>query len=695
MLVFLLLYAPDDGGTGEGIALVLSGGGARGLAHIGVLKALEEEGVRVCGLAGTSMGALISGLYACGYNAAQLDSIAADIDWLHLFSSAPEPRMALLPDRIRKREDLVTLSLQGLTPVIPASAVSNMRVGLLLSSLTGPTQVIRGTSFDSLPIPLRVVAVDIPECRRVVFQAGDLSRALLASMAIPAVFPAIREGEMLLVDGGVFDNLPVDAAAKAWPGLPVLAVDVGTGYRDSFPDNPSILEVGNYTFDALSRRVNEQHAVESDWYFAPDLHDKRIWSFGSRDSLVRWGYEQTRDWLAGHPEIPRGDPGKPPWNPGVFTVRNIMISGNHRVSFSAVSAWLSLSRGDSVTPEILRRVSEELYASNLFENLRFRMYPGGSEGEVDVAFTLKENIPAFLGIGMTYHSDYGLDSRITIEHRNAFNRGMNGLVNAGGGQRYVFLEGAINTGSGGGYTKLEGSMHQIKGEEPAADGSSPVRVWSDHSLSLSFGRTVSWFGITELGAGWFGRRYSGSSGEGYPALFVRAAADTRDDPTAMAPGTSVTLFFSASPQPGHVHHLFKWRLDGIVDTPGNFTSGVSTWGQLLTGDSYDWQYSRCTADRAIPGYRWNSLPSRQRTAAEIFVQHPLAGPVSIGAKGAAAWDFEAIGNPWDGALHHGYGAFLQMNVPGGSVKLSVGRPDEGPVRWVVSMGSHYSFGPGR
>lgn len=694
LLISRLLYASAEG-SGEGVALVLSGGGARGLAHIGVLKALEEEGVRVSALAGTSMGALMAGLYACGYNAAQLDSIAASIDWSRLFSSVPEARMALFPDRIRGREDLATLSLRGLTPVIPASAVSNMRVGLLLSSLTGPVQVNRGMSFDSLPIPLRVVAVDIPECRRVMFRAGDLSRALLASMAIPAVFPAVREGEMLLVDGGVFDNLPVDAAAKAWPGLPVLAVDVGTGYPDSFPENPSILDVGNYTFDALSRRVNDQHAVDPDWYFAPDLHEERIWSFSSRDSLVRWGYDQTRDWLAGHPDIPRGASGRAPFSPGVFTVRNIMISGNRRVSFSAVSAWLSLSRGDSVSPEVLRRVSEELYASNLFENLRFRMYPGGSDDEVDVAFTLKESNPASLGIGITYHSDYGLDGRVTIDHRNTFNRGMNGLVNAGGGEHYAFLEGSINTVAGGNYLRLEGSMHQIKGEEPETDGTSPVRIWADHHLSLSSGRTVSWFGITETGVGWFGRRYSGFSREGYPALFIRAAADTRDNPTAMAPGTSVELLFSVSPQPGHVHNLFQWGVDGIINTLGNSTSGASTWGQLLTGDNYPWQYARSTADRAIPGYRWNSLPSRQKAAAGAFIQRPLAGPVNIGIQGDAVWDFQSVGNPGDGALHYGYGAYLQMNVPGGSAKLSVGIPDDGPVRWVVSMGSNYSFGPGR
>ena len=691
-LIFLL---SAQAFAADGITLVLSGGGARGLAHIGVLMALEEEGVPIRALAGTSMGALLAGLYACGYNAAQLDSIAESLDWNHLFSAVPETRMALLPERIRGRQDLITLSLRGLVPVIPTGAVSNMRVGLLLSSLTGPAQVQRGNSFDSLPIPLRVVAVDIPTCRRVMFSSGDLSRALLASMAIPAVFPAIREGDMLLVDGGVFDNLPVDAAVKAWPESPVLAVDVGTSYPDSFPEYPSILEVGNYTFDAMSKRVNSEHMAVPDWYFAPDLDDAKLWSFGELDSLVAWGYQQAQSWLAAHPEVPRGAPPRAPLSIPVFRMRNLLISGNQRVSFSAINAWLTISRGDSVTPEVMRDVSEELYASSLFESVRLRLYPGASVNEVDVAFTLRESNPASLGIGLTYHSDYGLDGRITIDHRNTFNRGMNGLINAGGGGNYAFLEGSINTGAGRGYVRLEGGLHQIKAEEPDAEGNTPTRVWTDHHISVSSGRTVSWFGLMETGVGWFGRRYSGFTREGFPALFLRATADTRDNPTATTPGTRLSLEFSVCPQPGHSHNLFNWSLDGIAGSRRGFTSGVNTWGQILTGRNYPWQLSRCTAESSIPGYKWNSLPSRQRLGAGIFLQHKLVGPINAGLNGGASWDYESISSPGTGELRYGYGAYLQMNVPGGSARLAMGVPEDGPIRWTVSMGSDYSFGPGR
>ncbi|MFO7626213.1 MAG: patatin-like phospholipase family protein [Candidatus Fermentibacteraceae bacterium] len=696
LLISLLLLTTMRGlHASDGIALVLSGGGARGLAHIGVLMALEEEGVPIRALAGTSMGALISGLYACGYNASQLDSIAKSVDWNRMFSSAPDARMALLPDRIRGRQDLITLNLRGLMPLIPSSAVSNMRVGLLLSSLTGPLQVQRGSSFDSLPIPLRVVAVDIPSCRRVMFRSGDLSRALLASMSIPAAFPAVREGGMLLVDGGVFDNLPVDAAVKAWPDLPALAVDAGFEYPDSFPDEPSLLDVGSYVYEALSKRVNDQHMTEPAWYFRPDLGDTKLWSFDSIDSLVQWGYTQTIDWLAQNPDIPRGAPPREPFTAPVYTLRNVLVTGNRRVSFRAINAWLLLERGDSILPVTVRDASEELYASTLFENLRFRMYPGDTPDNVDIAFTLKEKNPSSLGIGLTYHSDYGLDGRVTIDQRNTFNRGMTGIVNVGGGDRYAFLEGSLNTRAGQNYFRLEGSLYQIKAEEQRRDGTSPERIWTNHTLAISSGRTVSWFGLTETGIGWFGRRYSGSSNEGFPAVFIRATADTRENPSAMAPGTSLSLGYSVCPQPSHRHNQFTWNFEGMADMGYGFTSGISTWGQILTGRNYSWQDSRSTSECSIPGYRWNTLPTRQRTAASVLLQHKLLGPVSAGLTTAATWDYESTSDPGDGDLHYGVGAYLQMNVPGGSAKLSVGLPDEGSIRWTVSMGSDYSFGPGR
>lgn len=317
----------------QGVALVLAGGGAKGLAHIGVLRALEEEGVRISALAGTSMGALMAGLYSCGYTAEQLDSLTRSLDWEHLFSSAPESRLTFLPDRIRGRQDLVSLTLRGLTPSLPPSAVSNMRVGFLLSAMTGPIQVMKGMSFDSLRIPLRVVASDLISRDRIIFREGHLYERQLASMAIPGVFPPMEDDSLLLVDGGIFDNMPVDAAVKTWDDLPVLAVSLDSAEAVEYPSDPSLLTVTGMTYEALSARANEHYYEDPDWLLTLDVHGAEVWSFSETDSLIEWGYIQCREWLQEHPEIPRTIVrSRPGWTPPPLTVRNILFSDRCRTS---------------------------------------------------------------------------------------------------------------------------------------------------------------------------------------------------------------------------------------------------------------------------------------------------------------------------------------------------------------------------
>ena len=253
--------------------MVLSGGGARGFAHVGVLLALQEENVCIRSVTGASMGSLIGGLYSCGYSPAYIDSMVRNTDWSLLFSSKPDSRLTLLPLRLSASHDILSLQVKGFSPLLPRSAVSTQRVGSLLSSLTSPVQVETGLNFDALPIPLRLVAFDLVSYERIVHSSGYLAQCQLSSMAVPAVFPAVRMGDLLLVDGGVGDNLPVDVAAETWD-YPVLAVDISSGSPD-IPEIPTMVQVGSLTYSALSARVNNIYSAEPDFYFRPDLHDAK------------------------------------------------------------------------------------------------------------------------------------------------------------------------------------------------------------------------------------------------------------------------------------------------------------------------------------------------------------------------------------------------------------------------------------
>ena len=681
-----------------GVALVLAGGGARGLAHIGFLKALEENRIRVSAIAGTSMGALMAGLYACGYSADQLDSLCSEINWNHLFSSEPEPRLTFLPDRIRDRQDLLNLNLRGLTPSLPQSAVTNMRVGFLLSGMTGPAQVQKGFSYDSLRIPLRVVASDLASRNRVFFDKGALWEHQLASMAIPGVFPPVQVDSMLLVDGGMFDNMPVDVAEKVWPGIPVLAVNVGNANPVEFPDAPSLFTVTGMTFTALSSRVNELYYREPEWLFTPDLHGAHVWSFDETDSLIAWGYSQGMEWIAANPDLPVGAPERHPWHPPDFILRNILFTGNTNVSILAIDRWLTLAQGDTLNTFSAMEAAENIYASGLFSMVRFSMRPAGEQGTANLAFELTEKDPGSLGLGISYNNDFGLDARITIEHNNTFNRGVRSIINTGGGSGYAFAEFAsfTNTRQRDRYMSIAGSISQIKGWEPDGEGGNFLRTWTDHSTSLNLGRPFSWFGMMELSAGLRSRAYSGAGfTQSYPLLSVSVLGDSRENPTAAAPGTRLFMQAEWSPARDNTHYSLNWDIGRRNPLPNGFQGGLYTWGSLLWGDNYSWQESRLTASRGIPGYRWNSLPTRERVAGGFSFSRKTIGPVFTGMEAAGTYDFDSFSGYRDGDLRWGVGLNANVNIPGGTASLGPGWNDEGKTRWTFSYGSDYSFGPGR
>ncbi|MCX7032643.1 MAG: patatin-like phospholipase family protein [Arenimonas sp.] len=217
--------APGD--TRPRIGLVLGGGGARGFAHVSVLKELERQRIPVDCIAGTSMGALVGGLYASGMTAADIEREMRALDWPRMFNDRLER-----PQRTyrRKRDD--DLSLIPAKPgigndglKIAPGVLSGERVLLLLERLTQPVAT-RG-DFNTLPIPFRAVATDLNTGQAVVLGSGNLALAMRASMSIPGVFKPVIVDKRVLVDGGLANQVPVDVV-RAMGADVVIAVDVGT-----------------------------------------------------------------------------------------------------------------------------------------------------------------------------------------------------------------------------------------------------------------------------------------------------------------------------------------------------------------------------------------------------------------------------------------------------------------------------------
>ena len=274
------------------VCLVLSGGGALGLAHVGVLQVLEELHVPVDCIAGTSMGAIVGGLYAAGYSADELASVSLGMDWRELLRDAPDRRD--LPYR-RKVDDLTYLTrwelgFSGGKLRMPSGLVPGQKLQVALRVLALRAAGI--DDFDRLPVPFRAVAADIETGETVVLGRGDLAEALRASMAFPGLFSPVEVDGRLLVDGGVVANLPVETA-RAMGAEVVIAVDLGDPLS-SLGRPESIAGILSRTSAFLTRLNVEKSLADVDILLHPSLGDLGLLDFHAAPEILSQGAAAAR-----------------------------------------------------------------------------------------------------------------------------------------------------------------------------------------------------------------------------------------------------------------------------------------------------------------------------------------------------------------------------------------------------------------
>ncbi|MDX2428068.1 MAG: patatin-like phospholipase family protein [Xanthomonadales bacterium] len=277
------------------IGLVLGGGGARGYAHVGVLKKLEEMRIPYDYIAGTSMGSIVGGFLATGMESEELAQVVRDADWDDLFKDKT-PREDL-PFRRKADDDLglygPKLGIGKDSSLLPKGVVSGQKVIFMFESVS--SQRVNTTDFDQLPIPYRAIATDIVTGKMVVIGTGELSMAMRASMSVPAVFDPVQLDDALLVDGGLVRNLPVDVARDMGADV-VIAVDVGTKLAGKDEINNALAIVYQMTGLLTVSNTNRQLETlgEGDVLITPDIGDK-IGSadFGKLDEAIPLGYAAT------------------------------------------------------------------------------------------------------------------------------------------------------------------------------------------------------------------------------------------------------------------------------------------------------------------------------------------------------------------------------------------------------------------
>jgi NTE family protein len=430
------------------IGLVLSGGGARGGAHLGVIKALEELRVPIDVVAGTSIGAAIGGLYASGMTVDELEAFVAGIDWDAAFLNTTPRRLKSFR---RKREDDLFLLQQrpgidekGIS--LPTGVVQGQVIDTIMSRVTLPVAAV--DDFDKLAIPFRAVAGDLETGEAVVLGTGNLARAIRASMAVPAVLTPIELDGRLLVDGGIAMNLPVEVA-QGMGAERIIAIDISDKLK-SREEIRSVVDVtGQLTTLLMAQGMAKQFArlAEADILLTPEFAEEfSSVSFGRLAETIDTGYQWTMERselflpyqlspedYAAH-KAARLDPRAKE----LPTIDFVRITDSTPLAESVIEARIQdVEIGQPLDFDQLERSLNRVYGLGIYQNVRYAIVEDAGQQGIDLDFTERSWGPNYVQLGLRYSSASDEEARFGIS-ASFLKTGLNDL---GGEWRATFLLG--------------------------------------------------------------------------------------------------------------------------------------------------------------------------------------------------------------------------------------------------------------
>jgi len=416
------------------IGLVLSGGGARGAAHVGVLRVLEELRIPVDAVAGTSMGSIVGGLYAAGLSPDEMERALTGVDW----NDALTDRSArdLLSYR-RKQDDLafavkIRLGLRGWKPSLPLGFVKGQKLEVLLRSFVVPVATVK--DFDDLVVPFRAVAADLSNMEAVVLESGDLVRAMRASMSVPGVFAPVELDGRLLIDGGVANNLPVDVVRGMGVDV-VIAVDIGTPLARLDELTSPIAVTGQMTTGMMERETSlrRESLTERDLLIVPGLEGFGSAAFTKAGEIIPRGEAAARAAAEG---LRRYALSEAAWteyrarrrtpDPSLPMVREVRLVHDTALADSYLEELLTVRAGQPLDLAELDLDLRRLYGLDLFERVGYELLPV-PEGGVILEIQAKQRRSGrdYMQFGMALSSDFENDALWNILarlNRYALNR---------------------------------------------------------------------------------------------------------------------------------------------------------------------------------------------------------------------------------------------------------------------------------
>ncbi|WP_295483396.1 patatin-like phospholipase family protein [Pseudomonas sp. SC11] len=713
----LVLHAADA--ARPKVGLVLSGGAARGLAHIGVLKALEEQGVRIDAIAGTSMGAVVGGLYASGYSIEELEHLALTLDWQQALSDAP-PRKDV-PFR-RKQDDRDFLVRQKLSfrddgsLGLPLGVIQGQNLSLLLESKLAHTADIR--DFDKLPIPFRAVATDIASGEKVVFRRGHLPQVVRASMSIPAVFAPVELDGRLLVDGGMVDNIPLDVVREMGVDLAIV-VDIGTPLR-SRKQLATVVDVLNQSITLMTRRNSEEQLASlgrEDILVQPPLSAFGVTDFGRAQDMIDAGYRATRALdarlaglrQAGDAELAVAR--SPRQRTPVITA--IKVENDSKVSDEVIRYYIRQPIGEPLALDRLQTDMGTLYGLDYFDRVQYRVVHKGDDNTLVINARGRRGGTDYLRLGLNLSDDMRGDSAFNLgaSYRvNGINRlGAEWLTRAQiGDQQELYSEFYQPLDVGSRYFVAPYLSLGSQNIEATLDND-PVAEYrlERYGFGLNLGRQIGTYGEVRLGVGkaWGEAEVrigdqslpKVSFNEGFYEL--KYSFDTFDNVYFPHSGEDIGLSlrkFDRSLDSDSDYRQWQFHLDKALSYGANTWVLGGRYGRTLDDTEVVTSSFVLGGARQLSGFRQDSLSGQnislmrmvyyRRLTPRAYV--PLDLPLYLGGslERGRAWNND---NDFDSGYINAASVFLGLETPLGPLNISYGINTEHQKAVYLNLGSSF------
>ena len=402
------------------IGLIFSGGSAKGLAHIGVLKVLEEAGIRPDYIGGASMGAIVGGLYAIGYSADSLQKIVSSADWPFLLGDEISRRNLTLEEKEDVDRFVISFPIKENKIKIPSGVINGENIEEMLNTLCAPVYNIR--DFSRFQIPFMCVATDIETGKEVDFYSGYLPKVIRASMSIPSIFNPIEINNTLLVDGGLVNNFPV-ARVKDMGADILIGVNVGFQYYKKDQLN-SIFRIIEQSVFFYGEKLNRYNMNLCDILVEPDLKGYNSTSFSSADSIIKRGEQAARAFLPQFKALADSlkslDPAYGPHQqlPDVdsLLLMEIRVRGLDNVSGKLLNGKLQLEVLHKVTPQQIEVAIKRVYSSLYFEKVDYEIEP--LERGIRLIIKVKEAKGGQFRVGLHYDTNYKSAILLNTTFRN-------------------------------------------------------------------------------------------------------------------------------------------------------------------------------------------------------------------------------------------------------------------------------------